>query len=515
MNTQSSSPSAELERLIKASQMSKTMRACCLETRDRQYALSLLLKAARNCSCPLHHFSVANRRRYDLAQNRWEITGTEAADPHNLLFSAKELKGENLVVIEDCLNFFRDEGGDMRMRMLLSEMLSGEIKSDGLVLVFLAAPLRGDELPSILADQIVRIEVPYPRLDELSVIAREELAVISHKAKDHITPDQIKENAEKVASALTGLHRSAAKEAIHDAFAAAPADFNAAQERLKQAKAKKLSQELAMNVQDTHSADPVLGLDKLMEYIAIHRNRILQHGPGRTRGIVLIGPPGTGKSMIAKSIGSIVGVPLIEFRIGALMESLLGETERRFHQAFGVFEAMAPNVILVDEIEKAMGDSSERDGGTMKRCIGSLLSWLSDNQNPNFIVATANNLGRMGEMALTMTRSERFDACFFVDVPSEATRCEMLKQWLAEHVSNPQAKAKELATITDKFSGADLKSVVKHAVARAQHEGVRLSMSILKAEVVRKRMQALSVYEQFQELRKWGKTYCEPAGPTD
>jgi len=86
--------------------------------------------------------------------------------------------------------------------------------------------------------------------------------------------------------------------------------------------------------------------------------------------------------MLARAIGNVVGLPVVQFRISALMNSLLGETERRFAQAFSALEAMSPNVVFIDEIEKAFGESSERDGGTMMRCTGALLSWLSDNTTP-------------------------------------------------------------------------------------------------------------------------------------
>jgi SpoVK/Ycf46/Vps4 family AAA+-type ATPase len=197
------------------------------------------------------------------------------------------------------------------------------------------------------------------------------------------------------------------------------------------------------------------------------------------------------------------------------MNSLLGETERRFAQAFATFEAMAPNVVFIDEIEKAFGDSSERDGGTMMRCTGALLSWLSDNPYPNFIVATSNNLKRMGEVGLTMTRSERFDACFFVDVPNLASRCGMLERWLSGLMEHPEVVAQELAECTEKFSGADLRSVVKHAMAQAEYAHIPVHRDLLKAEIERKRMRAIALYDEFQGLRRWGRIHCDPAGPME
>jgi SpoVK/Ycf46/Vps4 family AAA+-type ATPase len=228
-----------------------------------------------------------------------------------------------------------------------------------------------------------------------------------------------------------------------------------------------------------------------------------------------MGPPGTGKTETARAIGKLVGLHVCAFRVSALMNSLLGETEQRFARAFATLEAMAPVVVFIDEIEKAFGDSSERDGGTMMRCTGSLLSWLSDNPHPCYIVATCNSLERMGEIGQTMTRSERFDATFFVDVPARSARQEMLKRWLDGHAEGVGDLAGRVAQITEKFSGADLRSVVKRARSRATHRNTTLSLVLLQEEVERKRNRAIAMYDRFQDLRRWGRDCCEPAGPVD
>ena len=327
--------------------------------------------------------------------------------------------------------------------------------------------------------------------------------------------EQIGVEAARLAPGIVGLTRSAARDALRDSLVVDPKDFDAAFERLQRRKKDQLGRELSMNLLDTEEAEEPVGLDYLKDYLLMTAKRIGLTGRDRARGVLLIGPPGTGKTMLARAIGKIVDLPVVEFRISSLMNSLLGETERRFAQAFATLEAMAPNVVFIDEVEKAFGDSSERDGGTMMRCTGALLSWLSDNPYPNFIVATSNSLRRMGEIGLTMTRSERFDASFFLDVPDHESRRMMLARWLEGRLTNYGETASELAGFTEKFSGADLRSIVKKAVDRAEHETTGLTLEILKAEAERKRMRAIALYDEFQDLRRWGRLNCEPAGPTE
>lgn len=133
------------------------------------------------------------------------------------------------------------------------------------------------------------------------------------------------------------------------------------------------------------------------------------------KGILLLGVPGTGKSAFCKALGNMTGRPTLTLDIGRLMGGLVGQTEERTREALRIADAMAPCILFVDEIEKALGGAGgEHDGGVNSRLKGTLLGWLNDHESDVFFVATANDISMLPP---EMTRSERFDATFFMDLP--------------------------------------------------------------------------------------------------
>ena len=502
----------ELERIIVSSVHNRTIRAGILTTRDREHALTLVRDTVVTAQRDLYHFTVAARRRWNPDQFKYEAAGGPTQDPAELLRSAQGLKGGAVVVIEDLLNTLCDRGGDKSARTQLSAMLSPERPNDGTVIIFLEPPEGLSNIPSMLESAFFKLSIPMPNRREIEDIALREVTVV---LTDIGRPDLAlaKEWAREFTPELTGLTRTAANHGIRDAVALNRVDFKKAKQYLAARKKKHLAGELAMEILDSHVAELPVGLDNLYRYLEINRERIHEPGKDRARGILLLGPPGTGKTMLAKAAGNLLNLPVVEFRISALMNSYLGETERRFDQAFQALEAMAPNIVFIDEFEKAFSHGGgENDGGTMQRTTGRLLSWLSDNAQPNFIIATSNNISRMGELGHTITRSGRFDKLFFVDVPSLEARRQILVNLLNGQAEDVEGLALAIARETERFTGADLRAVVNEAAGLARFGKMPLSEGLLLTEVKKKALKIQAVYDSFNELRRFAEFHCEPAG---
>jgi ATP-dependent 26S proteasome regulatory subunit len=194
-----------------------------------------------------------------------------------------------------------------------------------------------------------------------------------------------------------------------------------------------------------------------------------EYGLEPQRGVLIVGVPGCGKSLTAKAVAGGTR-PLLRLDVGALFGSLVGQSEAAARNALKTAEAVAPAVVWLDEIEKALGSAGgEMDGGTSKRVLGTILTWLEETEADVFVVATANDIA-----SLRPELVRRFDEVFFVDLPQPEERQEILEIHLAKRGRDP--KRFDLTTVveaTPDFTGAELEKVVQAALRRAFVDGGR------------------------------------------
>lgn len=215
--------------------------------------------------------------------------------------------------------------------------------------------------------------------------------------------------------------------------------------------------------------DEVGGLEKLKDWLegkaSIFRNldQALKAGVDRPRGLLILGLPGCGKSLTAKTTASLFEVPLLRLDVGRLLGKYVGESEANMRDALNMAEAVSPCILWLDEIEKAFAGTSDGSSHEVTtRLIGQFLTWMQEKTSTVFTVATANNIAALPPEFL---RKGRFDEIFSVDWPTPTERLDILKL----HLKKRKQKYNHLSLgpiikETDKFSGADLEAGVALAV---------------------------------------------------
>jgi SpoVK/Ycf46/Vps4 family AAA+-type ATPase len=182
-------------------------------------------------------------------------------------------------------------------------------------------------------------------------------------------------------------------------------------------------------------------------------------------GILLYGPPGCGKTHLARATAGECGAKFISIAITDILSKWLGESERHLHEIFENARGHAPAVIFIDEID-ALGMSRTDAGSYQAPIVNVLLTEMDGIQSANdqLMVLAATNVPWRVDSALR--RPGRFDRVLFVPPPDQAAREAILKIHLRELPVGSVDVAK-LAKQCERFSGADLRSVVERASEKA------------------------------------------------
>jgi SpoVK/Ycf46/Vps4 family AAA+-type ATPase len=242
------------------------------------------------------------------------------------------------------------------------------------------------------------------------------------------------------------------------------------------------------------SIQDVGGLSQLKTFIA---NRAKAFDTGnenlpRPKGVLLVGIPGTGKSLSCKAAASIMGWPLIKLDIGSLKGSLVGESERKIRQATAVIDAFGEAVVWIDEVDKGFSgakSSGETDAGTTAGMFGHFLTWRAESKSSTIVMATANSIQNLPPEFL---RAGRFDATFFVDLPTLSERSEIIKIMNRKHNTEiPVTFAPKL----EGWSGAEIEQLAKDSLYDGIDDAFKSIVPLSK-----------TMKEEVQTLREWSKT---------
>jgi SpoVK/Ycf46/Vps4 family AAA+-type ATPase len=228
------------------------------------------------------------------------------------------------------------------------------------------------------------------------------------------------------------------------------------------------------------------------------------YGLPNPRGVLIVGIPGTGKSLVSKCIGHDWGMPVLRMDVGSLFGSLVGQSEANMRKALKTAEALAPCVLWIDELEKSLGSpTGVSDSGTTARVFGSFLSWMQEKTSPVFVVATANDVSALPP---EMLRKGRFDELFFVDLPGEEDRKSIIEIHLARYGRNLKVKGNNMTQLIDKtdgFSGAELEQVIIDGMYRAFPEGREPSIDDYTMAAINTVPLSVTMKDKIGILRDW------------
>jgi len=242
--------------------------------------------------------------------------------------------------------------------------------------------------------------------------------------------------------------------------------------------------------------DNLGGLENLKQFcLRAMRRQGEKNVDKRPKGVLLLSPPGCGKSQFAKALGNEVGRPTVMLDFGSLMGKFVGESEGNMRRALKQVDAMAPCVLFVDEIEKGLagvGGSGQTDSGVSARLFGTLLTWLNDHTSDVFFIGTCNDAS---QLPAPFARAERFDGVFFVDLPADEQRQRIWDIYL-NHFGLDKAQQRPDDT---NWTGAEVKACCRLAAL--------LDISLIEAaqNVV---PVAVTSAEQIEHLRKWAEGRC-------
>lgn len=329
------------------------------------------------------------------------------------------------------------------------------------------------EIPPELEKDIVILDFDLPNFDEL----REKLVDLIREYKGHknVTIDLSDDDVSALAKAAQGLTMAEADLAYCKALVSDnrldASDIGMIIEEKKQI----IRKTGILTVEEASDIKEVGGLENLKSWLEKRRDilteRARRYGIPEPKGIMLTGIPGCGKSLCAKAIAKFWNIPLLRLDMGAVFQGVVGSSEANIRKAIKCAEAMAPCVLMIDEIEKGLAGAGggESDGGTSSRVFGTLLSWMNDKTSPVFVVATANQFDRLPP---EMLRKGRFDEIFFVDFPSPEERESIFKIHIVKRKREVQKfDVSRLVEKTQDFTGSEIEQAVVSGMIEAFADG--------------------------------------------
>jgi AAA+ superfamily predicted ATPase len=447
--------------------------------------------------------AAAARRLGNRALARWDFIsglsgwpgrdGEAARNPLAALESLTALPAEQpaLLVLHDFHRYCEDASICRKLRNL-----STSLRQQPHTLVITAADWQP---PRDLDECITLLDLPLPNQQEIEALLRN-IAQACGQSLD-------RELLEQLSHSCSGLSEQRIRQVAARGLASRGelglADLEEVLEEKRQAIAR--SELLEYCPTEATPAD-IGGLDALKRWLEQRHmafsDDARRYGLPLPRGVLLVGPQGTGKSLTAKAIAHSWSMPLLRLDVGRLFAGLVGASEARTRDMIQRAEAMAPCVLWIDEIDKGFGAAGDgrSDGGTSQRVLASLLTWMAEKSSAVFVVATANGVEKLPPELL---RKGRFDEIFLLDLPDATERNAILDLQLRRRRPDHRLPLEVVVDRTAGFSGAELEQVVIEAMHQAFSEQREFGESDLISASAQLVPLSRTAREQLEALQQW------------
>ncbi len=375
--------------------------------------------------------------------------------------------------------------------------------------IILMSPVQ--EIPIELEKEVAVLDFPMPDMGELNHVLSQQLEQVRTR---RITT----EAREKLLKAALGLTRDEAEKVYRKAQVTA-GRLTEEEVGVVLSEKKQLIRRngILEYVEEDETIDSVGGLEELKRWLKQRSNafteRAREYGLPQPKGMLILGVPGCGKSLIAKTTSRLWGLPLLRLDMGRVYDgSMVGRSEANLRNALKTAESISPAILFIDEMDKAFAGSTgsaDSDGGTSSRIFGSFLTWMQEKTSPVFVMATANRVERLpGEFL----RKGRFDEIFFVDLPTSEERKEIFKIHLSKRRREiARFDLDQLANVCEGFSGAE----IEQALVAAMYEAFAQDREFTQLDIIAAIKSTLplskTMTEQVTALRDWARQRARPA----
>jgi SpoVK/Ycf46/Vps4 family AAA+-type ATPase len=375
--------------------------------------------------------------------------------------------------------------------------------------IILMSPLQ--TLPIELEKEVVVLDYPLPNLSELNQVLSDRLAKTRGSRLDT-------ETREKLLKAALGLTKDEAEKVYRKAQVKAGKLTESEVEIVLSEKKQLIRRNGILEyIEEDETLNSVGGLEELKGWLKQRSNafteRAREYGLPQPKGMLILGVPGCGKSLIAKTTSRLWGLPLLRLDMGRVYDgSTVGRSEANLRSALKTAESISPVILFIDELDKAFaggGGSGDSDGGTSGRIFGSFLTWMQEKKSPVFVMATANRVERLpGEFL----RKGRFDEIFFVDLPSSAERQDIFRIHLGKRRSEiNRFDLEQLTKVSDGFSGAEIEQAIIAAMYDAFAQDREFTQLDIIAAIKATLPLSRTMTEQVTALRDWARQRARPA----